>query len=99
MPEPAEFVDHERHQDVGRDRQPCKRASADFIDEQQAGNDREGADQTAYEPLFRQASDIMAQYRQALGLRGAFRSDIAWLTGASPARHNGPPSEQKKKQK
>jgi hypothetical protein len=59
----------------------------------------EGADQTAYEPLFRQASDIMAQYRQALGLRGAFRSDIAWLTGASPARHNGPPSEQKKKQK
>lgn len=39
----------------------------------------QGADQSAYEPLFRQASDIMAQYRQALGLRGAFRSDIAWL--------------------
>lgn len=40
----------------------------------------EGADQSAYEPLFRQASDIMAQYRQALGLRGPFRSDISWLS-------------------
>jgi len=59
----------------------------------------EGADQSAYEPLFRQASDIMAQYRQALGLRGAFRSDVAWLTGDRPAPHNGPPSEQKKKPK
>jgi len=39
----------------------------------------EGADQSAYEPLFRQASDIMARYRNSLGLRGPFRSDIAWL--------------------
>ena len=37
-------------------------------------------DQSAYEPMFRQASDIMAQYRSALGLRTAFRSDIAWLS-------------------
>jgi hypothetical protein len=44
----------------------------------------EGADQNAYEPLFRQASDIMAQYRAALGLR-AFRSDIAWLNSESAA--------------
>ena len=36
-------------------------------------------DQNAYEPMFRQASDIMAQYRSALGLRTAFHSDIAWL--------------------
>ena len=36
-------------------------------------------DQSAYEPVFRQASDIMAEYRAALGLRSAFRSDIAWL--------------------
>ena len=40
-------------------------------------------DQNAYEPVFRQASDIMAQYRTALGLRNAFRSDIAWLNPAS----------------
>jgi hypothetical protein len=39
----------------------------------------ENADQSAYEPLFRQASEIMAEYRKALGLRNAFRSDIAWL--------------------
>jgi hypothetical protein len=36
-------------------------------------------DQNAYEPVFHLASDIMAQYRAALGLRNAFRSDIAWL--------------------
>ncbi|HEY7404354.1 MAG TPA: hypothetical protein VIB39_12585 [Candidatus Angelobacter sp.] len=37
------------------------------------------ADQSAYEPVFRQASEIMARYRAALGLRTMFRSDIAWL--------------------
>jgi hypothetical protein len=37
-------------------------------------------DQSAYDPVFHQASDIMAQYRAALGLRTAFRSDIAWLS-------------------
>jgi hypothetical protein len=41
------------------------------------------ADQGAYEPLFRQASEIMAQYRATLGLRTEFRSDIAWLNPAS----------------
>jgi len=37
------------------------------------------ADQSAFEPLFRQATDIMAQYRKALGL-GTIQSDIAWMT-------------------
>jgi len=51
----------------------------------------EGADQSAYEPLFKQMADIMAQYRAALGMRTAFRSDIAWLSetkaeGATPGR-------------
>jgi hypothetical protein len=51
----------------------------------------EETDQSAYEPLFHQASNIMAQYRAALGLRDAFRSDIAWLnptlkSGSSPKR-------------
>ena len=36
-------------------------------------------DQSAYEPLFKQAADIMARYRGALGLRNSFRSDIEWL--------------------
>jgi len=45
------------------------------------------ADQSAYEPVFKQASEIMAQYRAALGLRNAFRTDIAWLnpTPKAPA--------------
>jgi hypothetical protein len=42
----------------------------------------EEADQSAYEPVFHQASEIMAQYRAALGLRNAFRTDIAWLNPA-----------------
>jgi hypothetical protein len=41
----------------------------------------EGADQSAYEPLFKQMAEIMAQYRASLGMRTAFRSDIAWLGG------------------
>lgn len=57
----------------------------------------QGADQSIFEPIFRQASDIMAQYRQALGLRGSFRSDLAWLSGDNAAKHNGPASEPKKK--
>jgi hypothetical protein len=45
------------------------------------------ADQSAYEPLFRQASDIMARYRKALGLGSVLHSDLAWLGG--PAKANG----------
>ena len=40
------------------------------------------ADQGAYEPLFKQASEIMARYRAALGLRTEFRADITWLNPA-----------------
>src|SRR5437763_1119178 len=43
----------------------------------------EEVDQSAYEPVFHQASEIMAQYRAALGLRNAFRTDIAWLNPAT----------------
>jgi hypothetical protein len=42
------------------------------------------ADQSAYEQFFRQASEIMARYRKALGLRAAFRTDIAWLNAEPP---------------
>jgi hypothetical protein len=54
----------------------------------------EEVDQSVYEALFHQASEIMAQYRAALGLRTAFRSDIAWLNAApkvpaSPKRKTG----------
>jgi hypothetical protein len=42
----------------------------------------DAADQSVYGPLFKQASELIARYRAALGLRTTFRSDIAWLTGA-----------------
>ncbi|MGH9636091.1 MAG: hypothetical protein ACRD72_14780 [Candidatus Angelobacter sp.] len=45
----------------------------------------EEVDQSAYEPVFHQASEIMAQYRAALGLRTAFRSDLAWLNANTKA--------------
>lgn len=40
-------------------------------------------DQSAYDPFFNQASEIMSQYRNALGLRTEFRADIAWLNPAA----------------
>lgn len=50
----------------------------------------EGVDQSANEALFKQATEIMATYRSALGLRDSFRSDISWLSSApkpaGPAR-------------
>ena len=49
----------------------------------------EGADQNVYEPLFKQAADIMAAYRGALGMRTAFRSDIAWLSGRRKSSNSG----------
>jgi hypothetical protein len=50
----------------------------------------EGGDQSAYEPLFRQASEIMARYRKALELGSTLRADIAWIgstTEPSAADH------------
>ena len=41
----------------------------------------EEVDQSAYAPLFAEASEIMAQYRKDLGLRTEFRDDIEWLGG------------------
>ncbi|MBZ5493331.1 MAG: hypothetical protein LAO76_20635 [Acidobacteriia bacterium] len=50
----------------------------------------EEVDQSAYEPVFHQASEIMAQYRAALGLRTAFRSDLAWLNANAKAAAPAP---------
>jgi hypothetical protein len=43
----------------------------------------EEGDQSAYEPLFRQASEIMAQYRKALELGTMLRNDIVWISGSA----------------
>jgi hypothetical protein len=50
----------------------------------------EDVDQSTYEPVFHQASEIMAQYRAALGLRTAFRSDLAWLNADAKAAAPAP---------
>jgi hypothetical protein len=52
-------------------------------------------DQSAYEPLFRRASEIMAHYRAAMELRTKFRSDIAWLNPRSGS--SGPQKKQSAK--
>lgn len=54
-------------------------------------------DQSAYEPVFGRAAEIMAQYRAAMGLRTTFRSDIAWLS-AKPG-NSAPPKKQSAKKK
>jgi hypothetical protein len=70
---------------------PVTRIRVERLSKSSVGLSRcEGANQGAYEALFRQASDIMAQYRQALGLRGAFRSDIAWLSSDTAVKHSTP---------
>lgn len=43
-----------------------------------------GADQSSYEPLFQQATALLAGYRKSLGLHGMFRMDIAWLSPPKP---------------
>jgi len=47
-------------------------------------------DQSAYDPVFHQASEIMAKYRASLGLRTAFRPDIAWLNNAPAGAKSAP---------
>jgi hypothetical protein len=57
-------------------------------------------DQSAYDRLFREASDIMSRYRKALGLATAFRYDVNWLTNsASPAASSKPAASTKAAQK
>ena len=59
---------------------PTSRIRVERLNKSSAALSRcEEVDQSPYEPMFHQASNIMAQYRAALGLRDAFRSDIAWL--------------------
>jgi hypothetical protein len=50
----------------------------------------QNADQNAYEPLFRQASELMAQYRKALDLSTMLRSEIAWLSGSGRPATSAP---------
>ncbi|HET9839100.1 MAG TPA: hypothetical protein VFR84_12750, partial [Candidatus Angelobacter sp.] len=59
---------------------PVSRVRIERLGKNAAGLTRcQEIDQSAYDPVFLRASEIMAQYRAAMGLRTVFRSDIAWL--------------------
>jgi hypothetical protein len=53
--------------------------------------------QSAYEPLFRQATDIMSEYRKAMGLRSTLSGDINWINASesSKPRRTGQVPEKK----
>jgi hypothetical protein len=55
----------------------------------------ESGDQSAYESIFKSASETMARYRAAMGLRTSFRSDIAWLIEANKPAVAHPPKNRK----
>ena len=42
--------------------------------------------QSAYEPLFKQATDIMSEYRKAMGLRSTLGNDINWISAADSTK-------------
>lgn len=65
---------------------PASRVRIERLGKSSAGLARcQETDQSAYDPIFRRASEIMAQYRTALGLRTSFRSDMAWLNSTPNA--------------
>ena len=59
----------------------------------------EGVDQSTYEPIFAQASAVLAGYHRVLKLKSMLAGDIAWLNSGSTAgmtTHSGPSAESKK---
>jgi hypothetical protein len=58
-------------------------------------------DQSAYEPLFRSASEVLANYRTLLGVRKTVPAELAKVAPAAkaqtmPASKTKPPAEEKK---
>jgi hypothetical protein len=58
-------------------------------------------DQSAYEPLFRSASEVLANYRKLLGVKTTVPEELAKINGASkpkpapPSKMKGPSEEKK----
>ena len=48
-------------------------------------------DQSAYEPLFRSASEVLANYRGILGVRVTVPAELAQIPGAAPAKATAKP--------
>jgi hypothetical protein len=51
-----------------------------------AAEDGRAIDQTAYEPLFRSASEVLASYRNLLGVKMIVPEELAKISGASKAK-------------
>jgi hypothetical protein len=49
-------------------------------------------DQSAYEPLFRSASEVLVNYRNLLGVRRTVPAELAQIPGAGPAAPAKPKS-------
>jgi hypothetical protein len=45
----------------------------------------EKVDQSEYEPIFTQASSVLAEYRRVLKLQTLLANDVAWLNSSSSA--------------
>jgi hypothetical protein len=58
---------------------PASRIKIERFGKPPIGLSRCEADQSAYEPIFAQASKLLATYRKSLGLRGMFRGDLTFL--------------------
>jgi hypothetical protein len=52
-------------------------------------------DQSAYEPLFRSASEVLANYRGILGVRVTVPAELAQIPGAAPEKAAGKPKSPK----
>jgi hypothetical protein len=52
----------------------------------QAGEGGPPPDQTAYEPLFRSASDVLADYRTLLGVKTIVPEELAKITGEAKSK-------------
>jgi hypothetical protein len=50
-------------------------------------------DQSAYEPLFRSASDVLADYRTLLGVKSVVPEELAKIPGTSKARETAKPAK------
>jgi hypothetical protein len=54
-------------------------------------------DQSAYEPLFRSASDVLANYRVLLSVRKTVPEELAKISGTSQSKEGAKPKESKPK--
>ncbi len=57
----------------------------------------QGADQSAYEPLFRSATEVLARYREALGVRRTVPAELARLGVGKPEPRKVPAGGKKSK--